>query len=146
MNESSQPTSFISMEEQAKGKEEKKIPMKPTPIKKKTTLDGTKEDNPLVIQSKEYQIKNNEEETGQQEEEYTGYRSVEKKVEERKESIEEKPKMRINRNRDKSNVKAKEEEEEAKETKQIPSEPFSIKKSGSVNIGLLIEKGARDRL
>ena len=36
--------------------------MKPTPIKKKTTLDSNKDDNPLVIHSKEYQNKIYEEE------------------------------------------------------------------------------------
>lgn len=59
--------------------------MKPTPIKKKTTLDGAKEESGLIIQSKEYQIKNNEGEEKEKEQvqaqEYGGYKSVEKKIE-----------------------------------------------------------------
>lgn len=35
--------------------------MKPNPIKKKTTFETPKDDAPLVIHSKEYQIKNNDE-------------------------------------------------------------------------------------
>ena len=47
--------------------------------------------------------------------------------------MEEKPKMKLRGREGKSKLKAKEEEEKMQETKkQIASEPFSIKKSGSV--------------
>ena len=50
--------------------------------------------------------------------------------------------MKINKSKDTKKVKVKEEEVEEEMKKSVPTEPFSIKKSGSVIFFVKVEKRA----